>query len=163
MPTNRLSRSIPFWVLVGGSAVATIGGVYLLISKLGAMDSALTDNTATTSDVYVGQIWAVAGAILAGIGLIGLALALAVGALSSIARRSGDVVEVVEPPAWEEDVVEVVETAPSESPYAAAPAEPVAEPAEPVAPASEPVAADPATHDEPLIATGDEKPEAPRA
>ena len=78
MSTHRLNRSTPFWVLVGGSAVATAGGAYLLITKLASMDAGLTSNTATTSDVYVGQIWAVAGAILTGIGLIGFALALLV-------------------------------------------------------------------------------------
>ncbi len=147
MPTNRLSRSIPFWVLVGGSAVATVGGAFVLFSKLGAMDAALTANTATTSDVYVGQIWAIAGAILAGIGLIGLALSLVVAALSSLARPAA--VAVVEPPAWEEDVVEIDEPAGASSSPAVTPAEPVADA--------------PATHDEPLIATGDEKSDAPRA
>ena len=102
MSTHRLNRSTPFWVLVGGSAVATAGGAYLLITKLASMDAGLTSNTATTSDVYVGQIWAVAGAILTGIGLIGFALALTVGALASLAPAQAD---VVESPVWEEDVV----------------------------------------------------------
>ena len=31
----RLSRSIPFWVLVGGSVVAIGAGTYLLVDKLG--------------------------------------------------------------------------------------------------------------------------------
>ncbi|MBF9334709.1 dinucleotide-utilizing enzyme [Microbacterium lacticum] len=104
MSTTRLSRSIPFWVLVGGSVVAIAGGAYLLISKLTTMASTLTDGTATGVEVYAGQIWAVLGAILIGAGLVGLALALVLGALNSAVAPAADAV-VVEP--WEEDVVEV--------------------------------------------------------
>lgn len=104
MSTTRLSRSIPFWVLVGGSVVAIAGGAYLLISKLTTMASTLTDGTATAVAVYAGQIWAVLGAILIGAGLVGLALALVLGALNSAVAPAADAV-VVEP--WEEDVVEV--------------------------------------------------------
>lgn len=104
MSTTRLSRSIPFWVLVGGSVVAIAGGAYLLISKLTTMASTLTDGTATGVEVYAGQIWAVLGAILIGAGLVGLTLALVLGALNSAVAPAADAV-VVEP--WEEDVVEV--------------------------------------------------------
>lgn len=104
MSTTRLSRSIPFWVLVGGSVVAIAGGAYLLISKLTTMASTLTDGTATGVEVYAGQIWAVLGAILIGAGLVGLTLALVLGALNSAVAPAVDAV-VVEP--WEEDVVEV--------------------------------------------------------
>ena len=83
---RRLSRSIPFWVLVAGSVGSLAGGAYLLVDRLGGMDARLTDGTATTNDVYVGQMWAVLGAILVGVGLIGLALALTLGALRSLAR-----------------------------------------------------------------------------
>lgn len=106
MPTTRLSRSIPFWVLVGGSVVAIAGGAYLLFSKLSAMDAGLTAQTATTSDVYVGQIWAVSGAIILGAGLVGLALTLTLAALRSIVTPAAvATVEVVEPAAWDEEVV----------------------------------------------------------
>ncbi|MGB4778748.1 dinucleotide-utilizing enzyme [Microbacterium sp.] len=80
----RVSRSIPFWVLVGGSVVAVGAGTYLLVDKLGTMTTTITDGTATAVDVYVGQIWAVVGAILAGAGLIGVALALTVGSLRAL-------------------------------------------------------------------------------
>ena len=80
----RLSRSIPFWVLVAGSLGSLAGGAYLLVDRLGGMDARLTDGTATTNDVYVGQMWAVLGAVLIGTGLVGLALALTVGALRSL-------------------------------------------------------------------------------
>ncbi|MFT4051645.1 MAG: dinucleotide-utilizing enzyme [Microbacterium sp.] len=106
MPTTRLSRSLPFWVLVGGSVVSIAGGTYLLMSKLLLMESTLTDGTATGVEVYAGQIWAVLGSILVGAGLIGLALALALVALRSPAAPAAPAApaeDVVEPPAWVED------------------------------------------------------------
>lgn len=151
MPTTRLIRSIPFWVLVGGSVVATIGGAFLLISTLTSMLTTLTDGTATGADVYVGQVWAVVGAIIAGAGLIGLALALTVGALGALAAPAVEVIEVAEEPVWQDDVV--VETA-AHTPAAA----PVS--AEPAVTASEPVVE---TSAEPVAETSDEKPETPRA
>lgn len=132
MSTTRLSRSIPFWVLVGGSVVAIAGGAYLLISKLTTMASTLTDGTATGVEVYAGQIWAVLGAILIGAGLVGLALALVLGALNSAVAPAADAV-VVEP--WEEDVVEVAAPVTASEPVVSS--EPVVA-SEPVA-ASEPV------------------------
>ena len=110
--TARVIRSIPFWVLVGGSVVAIAGGAFLLISKLNTMATTLTDGTATGVEVYAGQIWAVSGAILAGAGFVGLALALTLGALRSVVAPAADVVTVVEPVAWEEEVVEVAPVAP---------------------------------------------------
>ncbi|SDQ17454.1 hypothetical protein [Microbacterium sp. cf332] len=80
----RLVRSVPFWILVIGSVAAIGGGAYILIEKLGHMETTILDNTATGVDVYVGQIWAVFGGILVGAGVVGLALALAVGALRSL-------------------------------------------------------------------------------
>ena len=80
----RLSRSIPFWLLIAGSLGSLAGGAYLLVDRLGGMDARLTDGTATTNDVYVGQVWAVFGAILIGAGILGLALALTVGALRTV-------------------------------------------------------------------------------
>lgn len=107
MPTTRLSRSIPYWVLVGGSVVTLAGGAYLLISKLTHMATTLTDGTATGVEVYAGQIWAVLGAILVGAGLVGLALALT---LAGLRAAVGTSVDVVEPPAWEDEPIAVVET-----------------------------------------------------
>lgn len=106
-PRTRLSTSIPFWALVGGSAVATAGGAYLLITKLDTLSTKLLDNTATGVDVYAGQIWAVFGAILVGAGLIGFALALTLGALRSAAPSAA--ASIIEPPVWEETDVVVTE------------------------------------------------------
>lgn len=120
--TARVIRSIPFWVLVGGSLVAVGGGVYLLVDKLTVMASTLADGTATGVEVYAGQIWAVLGAILIGVGLIGLALALTLGTIGSIAR--GVTPSVV---AEEIDVVEVVEPATVAAPVAETIAAPAAD------------------------------------
>jgi hypothetical protein len=100
----RLIRSAPFWLLIAGSLASTAAGAYLLLDRLGGMDARLTDGTATSNDVYVGQIWAV---------LVGFALALTIGALRSLVPAPA--VEVVEPPAWEEDAAAEVD-APAESP-----------------------------------------------
>lgn len=80
----RLTRSIPFWLLIAASLASLGAGAYLLLDRLGTMDARLTDGTATNSDVYVGQTWAVLGAVLVGAGVVGLALALTVGALRSL-------------------------------------------------------------------------------
>lgn len=120
--TARVIRSIPFWVLVGGSVVAVGGGVYLLVDKLTVMASTLADGTATGVEVYAGQIWAVLGAILIGVGLTGLALALTLGTIGSLARgvRPNVVAEEIE-------VVEVVEPAPVAAPATETVAAPVAD------------------------------------
>lgn len=97
----RLTHSIPFWALVAFSLASGLGGAYLLFEKLGGMDARLTDGTATSNDVYVGQIWAILGAILIGAGVIGLTLALTVAALRSFVPAPA--AEVVEPPAFDGD------------------------------------------------------------
>ncbi|MDT3331567.1 MULTISPECIES: hypothetical protein [Microbacterium] len=81
----RLTRSIPFWLLVAGSLASSAAGAVVLIDKLGTMETALTAGTATGVEVYVGQIWAVLGAILIGVGAIGLLLAFTLGALRAFA------------------------------------------------------------------------------
>lgn len=118
----RLSRTAPFWALVVGSVLAIAGGTYLLVSKLTTMASMLTDGTATGVEVYAGQIWAVLGAILIGVGLVGLALALTLGTLRAFAAPAA--VEVVDAPAWEDDAAEVaaIDEAPAAT-VADAPAE----------------------------------------
>ncbi|MDF2919849.1 MAG: hypothetical protein K0S70_4066 [Microbacterium sp.] len=83
----RLVRSIPFWFLIAGSVAAIGGGTYVLVEKLSNMEATILDNTATGVDVYVGQIWGVFGGILLGAGIVGLALALATAALSSVFPR----------------------------------------------------------------------------
>lgn len=120
----RLSRSIPFWLLIAGSLGSLAGGAYLLVDRLGGMDARLTDGTATTNDVYVGQVWAVFGAILIGAGILGLALALTVGALRSVVAGRPAVVETAP----------VVEEAELDRPTAAETADDVAAPKETAVP-----------------------------
>ncbi|WP_298742564.1 dinucleotide-utilizing enzyme [uncultured Microbacterium sp.] len=96
----RLTRSVPFWILLGGSVVSIGAGAFVLVEKLGTMAATLADGTATGVEVYAGQIWAVLGAILVGAGLIGLALAATLATLRSFAAVAP--VEVVDAPAWAE-------------------------------------------------------------
>ena len=72
------------------------------------MTAGLAAQTATTADVYVGQIVAIFGGILIATGLIGLALALVLGVVRSLVPAPA--VEIVEPIDWndEDEVVEVV-------------------------------------------------------
>lgn len=103
----RLTRSVPFWTLLGGSVVSIGAGAYVLVEKLGVMATTLADGTATGVEVYAGQIWAVLGAILIGAGLIGLALTLTLAVLRSFAPAP----VAVDAPTWDEtsQVEETVE------------------------------------------------------
>ncbi|NLP86036.1 dinucleotide-utilizing enzyme [Microbacterium sp. CFH 90308] len=84
----HLVRSVPFWGLVVVSLATAAGGAYLLSDRLGTMTTVLTAGTATPVDVYVGQSMAVAGAVVLGAGIIGLLLALAIAALSTLRPRA---------------------------------------------------------------------------
>lgn len=94
----RLIRSIPFWALVVASVGTALGGAALLVEKLGVMTTTLTDGTATGVEVYVGQSLAGLGAILLGVGVIGILITLAIAAISTLRPHSP--VEVVEPIDW---------------------------------------------------------------
>ncbi|MFJ6679603.1 dinucleotide-utilizing enzyme [Microbacterium sp. NPDC091382] len=100
----RLTRSIPFWVLVAGSLASSAAGAVVLIDKLGTMETALNAGTATGVEVYVGQVWAILGAILIGVGVIGLLLAFTLGALRAFATPREQLDTVTDP------VVDDVET-----------------------------------------------------
>ena len=113
-----LLRSIPFWLLIVLSLATVVYGAWLFIVTTGSMTTGLAAQTATTADVYVGQIIAIIGGILIGTGLLGLALALVLGVLRSLIPAPA--VEIVEPIDWN-DEAEVVVTE-------AAPAAVVAEP-----------------------------------
>jgi hypothetical protein len=102
MPTRpHLVRSIPFWALVAASLATALSGAALLVDKLGVMTTTLTDGTATGVEVYVGQSVAVLGAILLGAGIIGILIALAIAAASTL--RPHAPVEIVEPLDWSAD------------------------------------------------------------
>ncbi|MDZ8172632.1 dinucleotide-utilizing enzyme [Microbacterium xanthum] len=93
----RLVRSVPFWILLAGSAGTAGYGASMVTATLDSMTTTLLDGTATGVDVYVGQSTAVVGAILIGAGVIGVLLALAVAAAATL--RPTHAAEVVEPPA----------------------------------------------------------------
>ena len=110
-----LLRSIPFWLLIVGSLATVVSGAWILVTTTGSMTAGLTAQTATTADVYVGQIVAIFGSILIATGLVGLALALVLAVVRSLVPAPA--VEIVEPIDWndEDEVVEVVESpAPAE-------------------------------------------------
>ena len=119
-----LLRSIPFWLLIVGSLATVVSGAWILVTTTGSMTTGLTAQTATTADVYVGQIVAIFGGILIATGLIGLALALVL----AVVRRliPAPAVEVAEPIDWnnEAEAVEVVAAEPAVE-TEAAPAEDV--------------------------------------
>lgn len=83
----RLIRSVPFWVLVVGSVVSSAIGLWLTLDKLAIMTTTLSDGSATGVEVYAGQVWAVLGSILIGVGLIGLAFALTLAAAASLVKQ----------------------------------------------------------------------------
>jgi len=51
-----LLRSIPFWLLIVLSLATVVYGAWLFIVTTGSMTTGLAAQTATTADVYVGQI-----------------------------------------------------------------------------------------------------------
>jgi threonine dehydrogenase-like Zn-dependent dehydrogenase len=108
----RLTRSIPFWILLIGSLAAVAYGAWMVVDKIATMNATLTDQTATGVEVYGGQAWVTLGAAIVGAGLIGLVATLALAVASSFVATP--VVEVVEPIAWAEadDEVAVIEEAP---------------------------------------------------
>lgn len=94
----RLLVSIPFWILLVASLVSGALGLWIVLDRLGTMESGLEAGTATTSQVYGGQSWAVVGAVLLGAGVIGVLLTLAVAAIHTILPRPE--IEVVESIDW---------------------------------------------------------------
>lgn len=97
----RLVRSIPFWGLVVASGATLAYGVSLVADKLAIMTVTLTDGSATGVEVYVGQSVALLGSILVGVGVLGLLIALAVAAASTL--RPHAPAEVVEQIDWDAD------------------------------------------------------------
>ena len=96
-----LLRSIPFWILLGGSVATSSFGAWLSVNTLGTMSVALTAGTATPVDVYVGQVWAIVGGILIATGIVGLALALVLAVLRSFVPVTD--VEIIEAMDWSAD------------------------------------------------------------
>lgn len=131
----RLSRSIPFWGLIAGSAAAVGFGAWLTIDKISIMTSTLTDGSATGVEVYAGQAWALFGAVVAGAGLVGLVAALALGAARSLVTPKVDVVETI---TWQDEAEPVAPETVSDA--SAAPADTTSAPESGAeAPAEQPI------------------------
>jgi len=110
MPVRpQLVRNIAFWILLIVSLGATIGGALVVKIELDWMTTALTANTATGVDVYVGQVAAVIAGIVCGAGIIGLLLTLTVAALSGL--RAKNAVEAPEHIDWQADTTDDAEPA----------------------------------------------------
>jgi len=104
--TNRLARSLPFWVLVLAS-LASIGlGLWIVLSKIAEMSATLSDETATYEQVYVNPVWIGFGGVFVGAGIVGLLLVLTLAALRSALPDPVAAATVV-------DEAVVVEAAPS--------------------------------------------------
>jgi hypothetical protein len=149
-----LLRSIPFWLLIVLSLATVVYGAWLFVVTTGSMTAGLAAQTATTADVYVGQVIAIIGGILIGTGLLGLALALVLAVLRSLIPAPA--AEIVEPIDWnDEDEVVVAEAAPVVAAEPAAASSPgvAAEPVVEAGPVAAPVLAEPVAADKPA---GDE-------
>lgn len=81
---RRLIRSVAFWILLFASLASLAVGILLTVPNIGVMSAALLDGTATGVEVYAGQAWVTLGAALAGAGVLGLLLALALAAAASL-------------------------------------------------------------------------------
>src|SRR5690606_3456419 len=89
---TSLNRSIPYWMLSGLSLVAVAVGGWLVWDNTSTMQSTLLDGTATNVEVYVGQAWITAGAGILAAGIIGVLLALALGAAKTLRSTASPVV-----------------------------------------------------------------------
>lgn len=89
MKKTALTRSIPYWLLIVVSLASAGVGGWIVSDTTARLTAALDDGTATGTDVYVGQPWILVGAIALGAGVIGILLALALGAAASLVRSAG--------------------------------------------------------------------------
>jgi hypothetical protein len=94
----RLVRSIPFWLLVAASLTLTAVGAWLVSDRVARIQDGVVAQTAEGAiEVYAGPSIAIAGAVVLGAGLVGLVLALAVAAASTLRPHAAvEIVEVVE-------------------------------------------------------------------
>lgn len=98
---KSLTRSIGFWLLLVLSLASAGVGGWLIAGQIGTMTSTLLDGTATGIEVYVGQSLVVVGAALLGAGVIGILIAVALGAVQALVPSPAPV--VVEPIDWTAD------------------------------------------------------------
>ena len=110
--TNRLARSVPFWVLLLAS-LASIGvGLWLVLTKVSEMSATLADGSATYEQVYVSPAWIGFGGVLVGAGILGLLLVLTLAALRSALPAPAAETAIVEETVIVEEAAPVAEQAP---------------------------------------------------
>ena len=107
MKNTSLTRSIPFWLLLVLSLAAVAVGGWLVWDNTSTMQATLLDGTATNVEVYVGQAWITAGSGVLAAGVIGVLLALVLGAAKSLVPSAPVVVEEID---WTADTTETPET-----------------------------------------------------
>jgi hypothetical protein len=84
-----LVRNVPFWILLAVSLVLTGVGTWIVLERLGQMESAVATQSADAAiQVYVGPSFVFPGAVILGAGLIGLLLTLAVAAAATLRPRT---------------------------------------------------------------------------
>lgn len=98
---NKLIRNISYWLLLVVSLVSAAVGGWIISTQSTSMTTALLDGTATGVEVYVGQSLIVTGAVILGAGIIGILLALALGAAKALLPAAAPV--IVEPIDWSAD------------------------------------------------------------
>lgn len=96
MKNTSLLRSIPYWLLLALSLVVALVGGWLVWDNTTTMATTLLDGTATNIEVYVGQAWITAGAAILAAGIIGLLLALVLGAAKALIPTAPAVVEAID-------------------------------------------------------------------
>lgn len=92
MSMNKsLIRNLGFWLLLAASVASTTFGTLITTGQLGMMTAKLLDNTAVAVDVYVGQSRVVVGAVLLGVGVLGILLVLTLIAAKSLVQPAAPV------------------------------------------------------------------------
>ncbi|KRA23157.1 hypothetical protein ASD65_01015 [Microbacterium sp. Root61] len=109
MPVRpSLFRSLPYWFLLSGSIVSAVLGGALVFTNMSTMIATLTDQTATSVEVYGGQSWVVIGSALLAVGLFGVITTLALAVVSTLIPASGG--QVLESIAWADDDLDDIDT-----------------------------------------------------
>lgn len=119
-----LARRLSIWFLAVVSIAAAVMGATIATGQLSALNTTLTDGSATAADVYVGQSMVIVGAVLLGVGILGGMLTVAVSVLQpSQAQYLASPPEAAKETAPTTDSVVPVDVAPAdETPASAAPA-----------------------------------------
>ena len=105
----RLTRSIPFWILLAGSLASIALGAWLVVDKIATMSATLLDGTATGVEVYGGQSWVTLGAAFVAAGLVGLIASLFLAVLRSFVTVAPVAVESID---WDAEPQTVTDAEP---------------------------------------------------